>query len=191
MVYLKKRKETQKQINDAFIELYRKNRPRLISVKDICEAAGINRSTFYTYYDDVYKVQSFVQEEIQDKIIETFRGIQVNNRSFDPAIIIIELVKFFKANRDLPFELICDNRGALLQKIQMLIKDGFFFDTSKMAPEDFKRIGIALKYHIAGAIDILDDYLVKNRDMDVDDVIAILTEIASNGVYAIAREYLK
>lgn len=47
---------TQLNIQEAFWTLYSKQSIEKITVKDICNLAGYNRSTFYQYYTDVYDV---------------------------------------------------------------------------------------------------------------------------------------
>ena len=45
---------TRASIADAFLALRRKKPLERITVRELCEAAGINKSTFYTHYRDIY-----------------------------------------------------------------------------------------------------------------------------------------
>ena len=45
---------TKMLIRKAFMELLRQKPLASISVKELCELAGINRGTFYSHYQDVY-----------------------------------------------------------------------------------------------------------------------------------------
>ena len=58
-------KITRQNLSDAFWQLYLKKKIEKITVKEICELAGYNRSTFYVYYKDVYDILN----EIEDRII--------------------------------------------------------------------------------------------------------------------------
>ena len=40
-------------MNQALIELLNKKEYEFITVKEICEKAGVNRSTFYLHYDTI------------------------------------------------------------------------------------------------------------------------------------------
>lgn len=46
---------TRQNLIDSFWLLYCQKNIEKITVKEICEIAGYNRSTFYVYFNDVYK----------------------------------------------------------------------------------------------------------------------------------------
>ena len=43
---------TKESIEVAYLDLLEENHERKITVKDVCERAGVNRTTFYKYYED-------------------------------------------------------------------------------------------------------------------------------------------
>ena len=51
-------------IRRAFTELLRKKPIQDISVKELCERAGINRGTFYAHYTDIYALRDAIEEEM-------------------------------------------------------------------------------------------------------------------------------
>lgn len=65
---MKKRAEqtiqTKEQLTNAFWQLYEKKRYDQITVREITELAGYNRSTFYTYFKDVYDVLEQTEDEM-------------------------------------------------------------------------------------------------------------------------------
>ena len=46
--------KTEKAIKNAFIELRSKKPLEKITVKELCSLACINKSTFYSHYEDIY-----------------------------------------------------------------------------------------------------------------------------------------
>ncbi|TDM12248.1 TetR/AcrR family transcriptional regulator [Macrococcus lamae] len=60
-------KEKQLTIEHAFLKLLEEHRFRNITIKMICEAAEINRSTFYAYYLDKY--------DMLDQMIDTHLSV--------------------------------------------------------------------------------------------------------------------
>ena len=46
--------KTERGIKNAFIELRSKKPLEKITVKELCESARINKSTFYAHYKDIY-----------------------------------------------------------------------------------------------------------------------------------------
>lgn len=63
-VYMDKRIEkTEKAIKEAFMELRAKKPLEKISVKELCEIAYINKSTFYSHYEDIYSLSDVLERE--------------------------------------------------------------------------------------------------------------------------------
>ena len=55
---------TQTLIRKAFTDLLAKKPIESISVKELCQAAGINRGTFYAHYRDLYDLRSHMEDEL-------------------------------------------------------------------------------------------------------------------------------
>ena len=65
---------TRKAIMEAFVVLLNEKPLNKITIKDIVEACGINRNTFYYHFQDVPDlIEAIVKEEI-DAIIEIRGG---------------------------------------------------------------------------------------------------------------------
>ena len=60
--------KTERGIKNAFIEL-RSGKPlEKITVKELCESARINKSTFYAHYKDIYDLSDAMEEEVVQSI---------------------------------------------------------------------------------------------------------------------------
>ena len=53
--------KSKKSIFDAFVNLRSKKELRKITVKELCEKALINKSTFYTYYEDMFDLSDKIE----------------------------------------------------------------------------------------------------------------------------------
>lgn len=67
----KRIEKTQKAIKTAFIELRSKKPLEKISVKELCEVAYINKSTFYSHYEDIYALSDALEYEMVLSIISS------------------------------------------------------------------------------------------------------------------------
>lgn len=65
----KRIEKTKHGIFNAFIELRAKKSLERISVKELCELANINKSTFYAHYLDIYDLSDKIENEITSQII--------------------------------------------------------------------------------------------------------------------------
>jgi len=63
-------KRSRRALKDALIELMKRKDVSKISIKELCELADVNRSTFYANYDDIHELLKAVHFELLDKISE-------------------------------------------------------------------------------------------------------------------------
>ncbi|MCM1496438.1 MAG: TetR/AcrR family transcriptional regulator [Bacteroides sp.] len=62
------------KMDEAFLELLQKKDFEYITVKEICEKAGVNRSTFYLHYETVNDILVECVEYINRKCFEQYSG---------------------------------------------------------------------------------------------------------------------
>jgi AcrR family transcriptional regulator len=66
----RRKKYTRMVLKDSLMELLREKHISGITVKEICELADINRSTFYSHYSDHYDLLNKIEEEIIEDMQE-------------------------------------------------------------------------------------------------------------------------
>ena len=80
--------KTERGIKNAFIELRSRKPLEKITVKELCESARINKSTFYAHYKDIYDLSDAMEEEVVQSIANSiqhpltailFSGSQANH----------------------------------------------------------------------------------------------------------------
>ena len=73
----KRKKESQEKIEKTFLQLIQKKNIESISVSDICKITGLNRSTFYANYIDIYDLV----EKVKLRMAEDFANTQHSKNS--------------------------------------------------------------------------------------------------------------
>lgn len=68
---------TAKLMNDALVLLLDKKDFDLITVKDVCDKAGVNRSTFYLHYETMDDLLAETLENANKSFLEKFRQAEV------------------------------------------------------------------------------------------------------------------
>lgn len=61
--------KTKKSIINAFIELRSRRPLEKVTVKELCEKAMINKSTFYSHYSDVYDLSAQLENEVIESVL--------------------------------------------------------------------------------------------------------------------------
>ncbi len=112
-----KRDKTRQTIRETFLSLYREKDISKITVTEVCKAAGINRSTFYTYYEDVYALQSSLEEETLTEIAKLILPIfQSMDSILDINKFIDSFLKYSEQNEEIQFLLISRGGDGLMDR---------------------------------------------------------------------------
>lgn len=69
---------TAKKMDEAFLQLLEKKDFSYITVKEICEKAGVNRSTFYLHYETLEDLLSESVEYMNEQFLEHMKYSSVN-----------------------------------------------------------------------------------------------------------------
>ena len=64
----KRKKESMERIEKVFIELLQTKELNEISVSDICKRAGLNRTTFYANYADIYGLADAIRDKLENEV---------------------------------------------------------------------------------------------------------------------------
>ena len=59
--------KTKQSIINAFIEIRSRKEVERITVKELCEKARINKSTFYAHYKDIYDLSDLLSSHLPQR----------------------------------------------------------------------------------------------------------------------------
>ena len=66
-------RNNENKIQNSLLQLLEDNDIDNITVKQICAVAGINRSTFYSHYDDILSLIHIIENRIHQEIISQYQ----------------------------------------------------------------------------------------------------------------------
>ncbi|MBR4795358.1 MAG: TetR/AcrR family transcriptional regulator, partial [Lachnospiraceae bacterium] len=75
---------TQHVLKESFLKLLKKKPVNKITVKEVCELSGLNRSTFYSHYSDCFALMEAIEDELLYDFEKALAGIKDYN--FDDLI---------------------------------------------------------------------------------------------------------
>ncbi|MEY8310856.1 TetR/AcrR family transcriptional regulator [Oscillospiraceae bacterium 42-9] len=88
-------------IHAAFAAMVEGKKPvSKITVREICERAQINRSTFYAHYMDVYDLFEKVESQMAQMFQENFRSFEKSGESWDFLLAMERVFQFIYEYRD-------------------------------------------------------------------------------------------
>lgn len=91
---------TQKKIKDVFVELLGSKGISQISVQEICRRAGVNRTTFYSHFEDVYDLLRKIEKEKEQAVYALFMDPETKALNRFTESNLEKLIEFVQANAD-------------------------------------------------------------------------------------------
>lgn len=172
--------QTKQNIMDAFWELYCEQRIEKITVKDITNKAGYNRSTFYEYFKDPYDVL----EQLEAMLIPNLDGLPpLMSNSFTMGMPIDLFMAVYKNNRKYYAVLLGDNgdpafASKLKRVIKPIIKDAL---QEKVACEPVM-LDYMLEYTLTAMIGIMSYWFSQSEPIPEELLYGLLQRLMSEGV---------
>lgn len=157
------------KFDQAFLELLDIKEFADISIKDICEKAGTNRSTFYLHYENTYDLLKETQRYIMDSFIKSFGEKSIPKNLDD---IPKEQLNFVSPEYIVPYLLFIKQNKTIfkvyLQNMRIFDVDAvgdFFFKEvfipimGKHGLNDKTIISYAMKYYLTGITAIVAEWV--------------------------------
>ena len=69
----KRKRESMERIEKVFVELLQAKTLAEISVSDICKKAGLNRTTFYANYPDIYGLADRIRDRLENDVSDLYK----------------------------------------------------------------------------------------------------------------------
>jgi AcrR family transcriptional regulator len=82
--------KTRKTFINVFCDLYSQKPIEKISIQEIANQSGYNRSTFYQYFTDIYELLDYVEERVMKSINEEMASREFSTHTFQDALQCLE-----------------------------------------------------------------------------------------------------
>ncbi len=92
---------TRMLIRKAFLGLLIQKPIQSISIKELCEHAGINRGTFYMHYADIFDLRKQIEDELFTGLVNALDSMMDRDPKVSPVRVTTELFQLIKDNSDL------------------------------------------------------------------------------------------
>ncbi len=165
---------TKSVIRQALFDLMEDKPINKITVTDICKMADINRSTFYSYYEDVYALLSTIQNDLFENVMLTLNS---DNWYED-------LLKLVDENRDLCRVLIGPNGDAsFMRQLLYLGYENSINAWKKIYPDASPELlDYFYAYMASGVIGMLENWVFSDYALSIEEVGEILKGVSLEGL---------
>lgn len=164
--------KTEAAIKRAFMELRAQRPLEKVSVKELCRLAQINKSTFYSHYEDIYALSGAMQAEAIAFVLSTISH-QREWSMRDPGALTRAIFQAVSANRALIDGLFsAHERTRLADALEQGIKEMIYEKYPEQRGD--AETGILLSYCIQGAYHA---YL-NNQDVEEEPLVGTIERIS-------------
>ncbi|MCQ4638588.1 TetR/AcrR family transcriptional regulator [Anaerovorax odorimutans] len=176
--------KTKEKLCNAFIELYKEKPIEKISVKEITDAAGYNRATFYIYYKDIYDVL----ESIENRLLQ-FYETNLNNlvegtlEKISPASFdFLKIITDFYHSNEKEFPILMTKDINFLNSVKKIAKQALLHRQSPVFFNDYGEIEYIIEYQLSAVIGVLNAWIAKKQDISFEKLSALIFQMSKTGV---------
>lgn len=175
---------TARCMDEALIYLLSKKDFELITIKEICAKAGVNRSTFYLHYekiDDLFReCVEYANKSFYEKYQkENIDFINVETSSLEELVLINKkylqpYLEFVKDNKNL-FKIAYIHKGLLnVDKTYSLLFNGLLNPILEKFGFDRKDNEYIMEYYINGTMALIMHWIDKDCKESIDKIIELI-----------------
>lgn len=105
---------THERIKNCLGELMRSKPMRQVTVGEICDAVGINRSTFYAHFTDVYAVAEAISDDLNNELGAKFADISQSGEPLEDRKYLVTMLEHMKEHRVFYRRLLADTESPVV-----------------------------------------------------------------------------
>ncbi len=172
-------------LKETLIKILKKQPINKITIKNLCEKANLNRSTFYSHYNDQYDLLKQIENEFFNDIKFYLKKYQLENNQAEFVAILTHIFTYIKDNKELSKILLTHNDFIALQKKIMLLIQEQTISEWRLQIQDKNHANYIYIFTITGSIGVLQQWLKNDLEEPPEEIAHIIT----NYIYASKKNY--
>ena len=167
---------TKMLLKTALIELMQEKTFRQITIKELCERADLNRTTFYLHYNDQQDVLRDVENELIDKTKEFLDSLNPNSSIID---LIEAFLTYIQDNSIIFRTLLINNQD---ENFQMEFITSSLRNIENILPEYQNPVTnrYVLTFVLNGAIHIIIEWLESDFDLSKKEIAQLIFKLCDD-----------
>jgi AcrR family transcriptional regulator len=178
-------KYTKMFLKESLVELMREHPISKISVKILCEAADINRSTFYAHYTDQYDLLKQLELEVIAELEKHITKEAFSKRTVQTVLSMNLILDYISENADIFKILLSENGNSTFQKeIMILAQEKIVSDILNNPGIDERTAGYLQCFAVTGALSMVQKWLHDGMVEPTEKMSELASKILYNGISA-------
>ncbi len=156
-------KYTRMVLRESLLEILKERPIERITVKEICDMADVNRSTFYVHYGSPQELLDSIRKEMYDEIVQKKRDFT------DVKSYMNQICEVIYEYRDLMTVLVKSGKVEQMMQIANLWKDDFIRGMGGIGLP-MEKLETAFLYVTCGAFSVIITWVLGFFEMPIEDV---------------------
>lgn len=172
--------KTRQAFVDVFCELYSQKPIEKISVQEITNRSGYNRSTFYQYFCDIYELLAYIENDVLDYIREKLKNKKHSVMGHQ------DFVQLYSEKGIYLSTLLGDyGRISFLEKIKTEIA---LDENDLNLPEDNSLTPYLVEFHISTSLSLFRHWLRREKDLPPKELFDLIDRLLMAGLGSVFKD---
>ncbi|MCD8329737.1 MAG: TetR/AcrR family transcriptional regulator, partial [Lachnospiraceae bacterium] len=137
---------TREAFVNAFFQLAKKKSIHQITIREITTLAGDNRTTFYRYFEDVYALVAYAEDEFLQEAAQALEGFREEGPVSEGKFFEVVISCFRKREDRVSILLSEQNRSHFLRKIEEAITNHLYGEKTRPPRNGSSWISIFMEF---------------------------------------------
>ena len=170
-------RRTKKILTDAFITLLASKKLNDITIKELCETADINRSTFYHHYDSQFELFNDILNDIGNDITQIVKSHQLSSTWMKD--ILNDAFTYIEERREMFLVVLSENSGFSVGETLTSYVERFINMTSEPSNEI---VNYCTQFATAGMTSVVWKWLNHEERMPAKDLANMVAALLTSSI---------
>jgi AcrR family transcriptional regulator len=172
---------TRKVLVEVFCDLYTQKPIEKISVQEITNKAGYNRSTFYQYFCDIYELLSYIENDVlnymRKKLNRQSETIQYSDNS---------IISLFE-EKEMLLRALLGKYGSM-RFVELIKKEISSNIQTLNAYKDDKLSPYIMEFRVSTSISLFMLWQSRQKDLQIDELLNLIYSLYTTGITPFIKE---
>ncbi|MCR5144950.1 MAG: TetR family transcriptional regulator C-terminal domain-containing protein [Lachnospiraceae bacterium] len=172
-------KMTKRLLTESILSFLEEKPLHKITVKEICEKADVNRSTYYAYYADPYDQINKMEDEIMMDMSVYVDSIELNGQSSKKKHIQVTktILSYIQSKKEIFKVLLGEYGDANFEKNLLRFFGERIFGNENMDNRNALKKAYQYIYAATGSFGLIQRWLMDEEDVDIDTMAQWIAEM--------------
>ncbi|UOE94703.1 TetR-like C-terminal domain-containing protein [Alkalihalobacillus sp. LMS39] len=178
----RRKKYTRMVLKDSLISLLKQKQISAITVKELCQVADVNRSTFYAHFTDPYDLLHKIEEEFIADMYETL--CQYNFHKEEESLqMTVKILEYVATKHELCHIFLSGQSGTAFQQKVMEITEQFtmknWMEVNVVDDKASQYISLLV---VSGCIHVIKSWLDNGMDKSTTEMAELINQFTNKGL---------